>query len=78
MAELSRKAHEVASKGEEEKLKEVEEEIDREVARLFRLSEEEVEDVKEALSVVYGEGEVVEVGKEEVGEKEAAEVKREE
>ena len=76
LAELSRKAHEFASKEEEDELKEVEEEIDREVARLFGLSEKEVGEVKEALRVVYGEGEVVEA-EEEVEEK-AVGVKREE
>ncbi len=77
LAELSRKAHELAAQEDEDKLRKVEAEIDRKVANLFGLNEEEVGEVKEALSVVYGEGEVVEVGKEEVGEKEAAEVKRE-
>ena len=76
LAELSRKAHEFASKGDEEKLREVEEEIDREVARLFGLDEEEVKEVKEALRIVYGGGEVAEA--EEEAEKGAAEVKREE
>jgi hypothetical protein len=60
LAELSKEAHEIASKGEEEELREVEEEIDREVARLFGLGEEEVEEEKEALRVVYGEGEAEE------------------
>ena len=64
MAELSRKAHEFAPKGEEDELREVEEEIDRQVARLFGLSEEEVGVVKEALRVVYGEGGVVEAEEE--------------
>ena len=60
LAELSRKAHEFAPKGEEDELREVEEETDRKVANLFGLSEEEVGVVKEALRVVYGEGEEVE------------------
>ena len=64
LAELSRKAHEFAPKGEEDELREVEEEIDRQVARLFGLSEEEVGVVKEALRVVYGEVEVVEAEEE--------------
>jgi len=64
LAELSRKAHEFAPKEEAAELREVEEEIDRKVARLFGLSEKEVEDVKEALRVVYGEGEVVEAEEE--------------
>jgi len=76
LARLSRKAHEFASKGDEEKLREVEEEIDRGVARLFGLDEEEVKEVKEALRIVYGGGEVAE--DEEEAEKGAAEVKREE
>ncbi len=64
LAELSEKAHEIAPKEEAAELREVEEEIDRQVARLFGLNEEEMGDVKEALRVVYGE-----VGKaeEEVG-----------
>ena len=57
-------------------MREVEEETDRKVANLFGLNEDEVEEVKEALRVVYGEGEVVE-GEEEIKEK-AAEVKHEE
>ena len=76
LAELSKGAHEFALKGEEDELREVEEAIDREVTRLFGLGEEEVEEVKEALRVVYGKGEVVEV-EEEIKEK-ATEVKREE
>jgi SAM-dependent methyltransferase len=71
LAELSKKAHELAAKGEEDRLREVEEEIESEVARLFGLNEDEVGDVKEVLRVVYGEGEVVE------GE-EVEELKREE
>jgi len=75
LAELSRKAHEIASKGDEDKLREVEEEIDSEVAKLFGLSEEEVREVKEALRVVYGET----VEDEEDDEKEkAAEIEHEE
>jgi hypothetical protein len=64
LAELSRKVHEFAPKGEEDELREVGEEIDRQVARLFGLSEEEVGVVKEALRVVYGEVEVVEAEEE--------------
>jgi hypothetical protein len=60
LAELSEKAHEIAPKEEEGELREIEEDIDREVARLFGLSEKEVGEVKEALRVVYGEGEEVE------------------
>ncbi len=66
LAELSKKAHDFAPKDEEDELREVEEGIDRQVTRLFGLNEEEVEDVKEALRVVYGGGEVVEA-EEEVG-----------
>jgi hypothetical protein len=55
LAELSKEAHEFAPKEEEDELREVEEEIDREVARLFGLNDKEVEEVKEALRVVYGE-----------------------
>ena len=57
-------------------MRRIEEEIDRQVARLFGLNEKEVGEEKEALRVVYGEGEVVE-GEEEIKEK-AAEVKHEE
>ncbi len=73
LAELSRKVHEIALKEEEDELREVEEETDRKVANLFGLSEDEVEEVKEALRVVYGKGEGVEA-EEEVEEK-TAEVK---
>jgi hypothetical protein len=75
LVELSKKAHEIAPKEEATELREVEEVIDRKVANLFGLNEEEVEEVKEALRIVYGEGEVVEA-EEEIVEK-AAEVKRE-
>lgn len=60
LAELSKKAHEFASKEEEDVLREVEEEIDRQVARLFGLNEDEVKEVKDALRVVYGKGGVAE------------------
>ena len=60
LAELSRKAHELASKEEEEELRVIEKEIDREVARLFGLNEEEVGEVKKALRDVYGKGEETE------------------
>lgn len=56
LAELSKKAHEFALKEREEELREVEEEVDKEVADLFGLTEEELGEVKEALRVVYGEG----------------------
>jgi hypothetical protein len=64
LAELSRKAHEFAPKEDEEALREVEAEIDRQMARLFGLNEVEMGEVKEALRVVYGEGEVVEAEEE--------------
>ena len=54
LAELSKKAHEFASKEEDDELREVEEEIDRQVASFFGLSEVEMGDVKDALRVVYG------------------------
>ena len=60
LVELSRKAHELASKEEEEELRVIEKEIDREVARLFGLNEEEVGEVKKALRDVYGKGEETE------------------
>ena len=60
LAELSRKAHELASKEEEEELRVIEKEIDSEVARLFGLNEEEVGEVKKALRDVYGKGEETE------------------
>ncbi|HJH26218.1 MAG TPA: hypothetical protein C5S37_05445, partial [Methanophagales archaeon] len=76
LAELSKGAHEFASKEEEDELRRIEEEIDREVERLFGLNEKEEGEVREALRVVYGEGEVVEA-EEEVEEREVG-VKREE
>jgi SAM-dependent methyltransferase/copper chaperone CopZ len=76
LAELSKGAHEFASKEEEDELREVEEEVDWQVARFFGLNESEMVEVREALRVVYGEGEVVEAEKE--VEEKAAEVKREE
>lgn len=56
LAEFSKKAHELAVKEDQEALRAVEEEVDKEVADLFGLTKEELEDVKEALQVVYGEG----------------------
>jgi SAM-dependent methyltransferase len=51
LAELSQQAHELAAQGEErvEELKEVEEEIDALVARLWGLTEEELREIKTSL-----------------------------
>ncbi|RZN43497.1 MAG: hypothetical protein EFT35_01175 [Methanophagales archaeon ANME-1-THS] len=74
LAELSKKAHELALAEDEDELRAVEEEIDRAVADLFGLTEAELEDVKDALRVVYGEGAEAE---EEIKEEEVEEVKLE-
>jgi len=66
LAELSKRAHELAVAEHEEELRAVEEEIDQAVAELFGLTEAELEDVREALRVVYGEGAEVEEEVEEV------------
>ncbi|WP_460124537.1 Eco57I restriction-modification methylase domain-containing protein [Stetteria hydrogenophila] len=55
LAMLSRKAHELAKVNGFSELKAVEEEIDRTVAQLYGLTEEELEDVKRGLAILGGE-----------------------
>jgi len=49
LAELSEKAHYVARSGDEKRLKEIEEEIDIYATRLWKLTDEELKDIKENL-----------------------------
>ena len=62
LAELSKKAHELAKRYYElndlearEELKEVEEEIDKTVMGLYGITDEELEEVRKALRVLKGE-----------------------
>ena len=50
LAELSRKAHELAKQGRKDELAKVEEEVDRLVAQLYGITEEELEEIKEYLA----------------------------
>ncbi|MEA2033649.1 MAG: hypothetical protein U9N41_08725 [Euryarchaeota archaeon] len=63
MAELSKNAHALAKRYSEqndleaqEELKEVEEEIDKVVAELYGITDEELEEVRKTLRVLKGEG----------------------
>jgi hypothetical protein len=49
LAELSEGAHKAAAKGETAEVKKIEEEIDREAARLWRLSDEHLAEIKRSL-----------------------------
>jgi len=49
LAALSQRAHELAARGEKEKLWEVEEEIDRKAAQLWGLTGEELREIKRSL-----------------------------
>jgi len=64
LAFLSEKAHQLASKGDTYELAKVEEEIDKTVARLYGLTDEELREIKKSLAVLEGR----EVEEEEVEE----------
>jgi len=52
LAELSKKAHQLARENNFNELKQVEEEIDRTVAQLYGLTSEELEEIKKALKIL--------------------------
>ncbi|MEM3539109.1 MAG: hypothetical protein QW193_04805 [Nitrososphaerales archaeon] len=65
LAELSKQAHELATKDEKEGLAKVEEEIDSLVAQLYGLTDEELKDIRESLRILEGKvAETEEVEKE--------------
>jgi len=64
LAELSKKAHQLAQQNQEDKIKKVEEEIDKTVAQLYGLTDEELREIKRCLAIL--EGEEVEGEEEEV------------
>ena len=71
LAELSKIAHRLVASGEESKLSEIEEEIDRLVAQLYGISDDELRDIKISLKILEGE----EIEEEEPTEEEPKEVK---
>jgi len=73
LAELSRKAHELAKKYHEEnetiaqeELERIEEDVDKAAARIYGLTDEELEEVKKSLAILRGEetGEEEDIGEE--------------
>jgi hypothetical protein len=55
LAELSKKAHQLAQQNQENELKKVEEEIDKIVAQLYDITEDELKEVKKCLAMLEGE-----------------------
>jgi hypothetical protein len=60
LAKLSEKAHEVAREGDEKRLREIEEEIDRVAGKIWGLSEDELEEIRKNLEELSGELEQIE------------------
>jgi predicted house-cleaning noncanonical NTP pyrophosphatase (MazG superfamily) len=60
LAKLSEKAHEVAREGDEKRLRDIEEEIDRVAGKIWGLSEDELEEIRENLEELSGELEQIE------------------
>jgi SAM-dependent methyltransferase len=60
LAKLSEKAHEVAREGDEKRLREIEEEIDRVAGKIWGLSEDELEEIRGNLEELSGELEQIE------------------
>jgi hypothetical protein len=54
LTNLSKKAHQLAQQGQEDELRNIEEEIDRTVAQLYGISEEELIEVKKCLAILEG------------------------
>jgi methylase of polypeptide subunit release factors len=54
LAQLSKKAHQLAQHGQEAELRKVEEEIDRIVAQLYGITEDELKEVKRNLAMLEG------------------------
>jgi methylase of polypeptide subunit release factors len=55
LVELSKKAHQLAQQGQEYELRNVEKEIDRTVAQLYGISEDELIEIKRCLAILEGE-----------------------
>jgi hypothetical protein len=55
LAELSKKAHQLAQQNQENELKKVEEEIDKIVAQLYDITEDELKEIKKCLAMLEGE-----------------------
>jgi methylase of polypeptide subunit release factors len=65
ISRLSKKAHQLAREKQENELKKVEEEIDRTIAQLYGLTEDELKEIRKSLAVLEGEEVEEEVAKEE-------------
>ena len=52
LADLSKKAHHLAQQNKDEELKEIEEEIDKTVAQLYDITEDELKDIKNSLAML--------------------------
>ncbi|WP_448532441.1 hypothetical protein [Pseudothermotoga sp.] len=57
LAELSKQAHEAAKVGDETRLREIEAEIDRQAAKLWGLSDDELREIQQSLRELAGEEE---------------------
>jgi len=55
LAELSEKAHEAASRGDDQKVREIEAEIDRVAAKIWGLTDEELAEIQKSLQELQGE-----------------------
>jgi len=55
LSSLSKKAHQLAQRNREDELEKIEEEIDRYVAQLYGITDEELEEIKRSLAILEGE-----------------------
>jgi len=55
LAELSEKAHEAASQDDYQKVRKIEEEIDRTAAKIWGLTDEELAEIQKSLQELQGE-----------------------
>jgi hypothetical protein len=62
LAELSKQAHEAAKVGDEMRLREIEAEIDRQAAKLWGLSDDELRDIQQSLAELSETPETIEDG----------------
>jgi len=62
LAELSKQAHEAAKVGDETRLREIEAEIDRQAAKLWGLSDDELRDIQQSLAELSETPETIEDG----------------
>jgi hypothetical protein len=65
LAILSKECHQLVKEGKKDALKKIEEEVDRTVAQLYGISEDELKEIKKCLAILEGE-EIEEEGEEEV------------